>query len=319
MKWLKNTWQTTSQFVSTYFLLLIIVFGGSYWLFQGEDQIIEPYSYKDGEMAYSQNMMASDILQEASPMMAKTSRSSLGRSSGVTMPPVFNEALAAEETDRKIIKNGSLTLEVENTETAKMLAESGVKDLGGYITNLNSWEVRPGVLAYNLTTRIPVDKLEIAIVNLTKIGEKTGENFSVQDITAQYQDTESQLKNKRARQERLRNMMERETKNLADVLSIDRELNNVLNEIERLERTQRSRDDQVTFSRLQLSLNPAPQIGDLSGPEWNVGKSWKTAVNDLFHSLRGITDRVIKLLVYAPIWIPALFILWRIKRRFFRS
>ena len=251
---------------------------------------------------------------EAMPMMARSIEMS-GRVAKMIMPePVFADDFAPEETERKIIRNASLQVEVSDTETAQELVGNKVQELNGRITNLNSYEVRQGVLSYNFTVRVPSDMLNKAMEEFTKMGVKKSESINEQDITAQYTDTESRLKNLEVRRDRLRELMDRETDNLADVLQIDRELSNVQQQIENYERTLKRHDTNVAFSILNLSLQPEPQIGDFQTPEWTVKKSWKQSVNDLIISLQEILDNGIQLLVFAPIWIPILLVLWAIQR-----
>ena len=135
-----------------------------------------------------------------------------------------------------------------------------------------------------------------------------------QDITAQYADTANRITNLEARRDRLRELMERDTDNLNDVLSIDRELSSVQQQIENFERTLKQHDTNVSYSSVNLNLQPEPEIGDFSTPEWTPNRSWKQAVNDLIISLQDILDRAIQILVFAPIWFPVLFVIWIIQR-----
>jgi hypothetical protein len=208
-----------------------------------------------------------------------------------------------------------LNIEVDDTEITKDLVEEKVAELGGVITNMNSYEVRTGILSYNMTLRIPSGKLDAALENLASLGVKKSENFSSSDITTQYMDTENQIKNLETRRDRLRELMKFKTDNLSDVLQIDRELSSVQNQIENFQRTQNRRDNDVNFSTINLQIQPKPQIGDFSSPqEWNVEKTWTQSVNDLIHSLQNIAKRVIHIVVYAPIWLPILVLLWFIQR-----
>ncbi len=241
------------------------------------------------------------------PKMMMASRNSAGYIS-----PVDNGYIPNAE-DRKIIKNGSLSVEVADTEKARNEAEMQIESLGGEVTNMNSWEVRPGVLSYNFTVRIPSHKLEEAMEKLAFLGVKKSESIYTNDITASYQDTENQLENLRARRDRLRELMERETDNLGDVLNVDRELSNVQLQIENLERTQARRDTDVSHSTLNLSIMPETQIGDVSDPHWTVTKSWRMAINDLIQSAQSIADKFIIIIAYIPIWVPLLIILWILK------
>ena len=104
------------------------------------------------------------------------------------------------------IKNGNLSLQVGDTEEAKTLAENEVKNLEGSVTNMNSWQVRPGVLGYNMTIRIPAGNLETLLENLGKIGSRMSEGFNTQDITSQYQDTQARIANLETRRDRLRQL-----------------------------------------------------------------------------------------------------------------
>ncbi len=304
---MKNFLTATTFFIKGNFwrILVILVFG--VWFFDFD----APVTHFANEGVRMQKSKSYD--QVSSMDMAE--ESFMGKSRGGIIPPVFANDFDPDATERKIVKNASLTIEVDDTEESKNLAETEIKKLGGAVTNLNSWEARSGVLAYNLTIRVPSEKLEIAIKNLTKLGIKKGENFSTQDITSQYFDTENRLKNLRARRDRVRELMSRKTDNLRDVLEIDRELTKVQSEIENLEGTQRRRDVNVSFSTLRLTINPELQIGDFQNPEWSVSRSWKTAVNDFLNTGRNLVDKSIAIFVYFPIWISILLIFFFVRRR----
>lgn len=249
-------------------------------------------------------------MEESAPMMAK--------SRGISMPDFDggNNAFAVvSEEKRKVIKNASLNIETDDTEITKGLVEEKVAELNGVITNMNSYEVRTGILAYNMTLRIPSENLDKALGNIASLGVKKSESFSSNDITAQYMDAENQIKNLETRRERIRELMKFKTDNLSDVLQIDRELSSVQNQIENLQRTQNRRDNDVDFSTINLNIQPKPQIGDFSSPsEWNLERTWKASVNDLIHSLQNIAAKAVRIIVYIPIWLPILLILWFIQR-----
>ena len=134
-----------------------------------------------------------------------------------------------------------------------------------------------------------------------------------------YRDNESRLKNLQARRDRLRKLMDKETDKLSDILEIDRELANVQTEIENLERMLKRQDVDVAYSTLNLSINPEPQIGDFTTPDWSPKRSWRGAINDLINSSQKIFDGAVKVGAYAPIWIPILLILWFVQRKIRRG
>ncbi|MDH3324798.1 MAG: DUF4349 domain-containing protein [Candidatus Peregrinibacteria bacterium] len=308
---LQKLFSVAKDFVKQNFFLLIVIFGIGIYLLPESNF---PTPLRNSKMNLSmESGMDYEMIESSSPQMT------IGRGGGGIMPKVYtDQGFAPEEVNRKIVKNASLNLEVEDTDIAKDLATENVKEFGGLVTNLNSWQIRPGVLAYSMSMKVPAEKLDNLIESLVKLGVKKSENFNISDITAQYRDTENQLKNLEARRNRLRELMDRETDNLSDVLQIDRELSSVQLQIENLERTQQGRDDRVAYSTLNLNIQPEPAIGDFTTPDWHPERSWKEALNDLIFDSQQIIDKLIRLVVYAPIWIPILLILWVIKRRFIK-
>ncbi len=311
----KNLLCRTTRWIGNNLVLVTLLVAGviSFWP-EGNHEI---YMMKGNHMetaSYDMDFaMEESIQMNAMPTMGLRGRA--GGMAKMMMPPqAFADDFAPEETERKIIRNASLQVEVKDTETGKSEVEKLTKSLQGRITNLNSYEVRPHVLSYNFTVRIPAEKLDKAIAGFTALGIKKSESMNEQDITASYADTANRLKNLESRRDRLRELMERDTDNLADVLSIDRELSSVQQQIENFERTLTRHDTNVAFSTVNLSLQPEPEIGDFQTPEWTPNRSWKQAVNDLIISLQDILDRAIQILVFAPIWLPILLLIWVIQR-----
>lgn len=320
MKFIQNTFKKTLNWSKNHFWLSVIIVAGAFYFFSGNSGNVGIYQSRGG---FVTNDMS---LGESMPMSATSSyyesdaieESGMSKRSIGIMPPVFAQDIAPGE-EQKLVKNASLTIEVPDTKTARERVESTLKEIGGIVFNSNSWEVRPGVLQENLTLRIPAEKLDATMNQFSELGIKKSESMNVSDITAQYRDNVARIENLEARRERLRTMMDRDTENLSDVLQIDQELANVQNELDQLERTQKRNDNDVLYSTLNLTIQPEPQIGDLYDPTWSPKKTWRQSVNELLESLQDLADKAIKLVVFAPIWIPALLILWAIKRRFFKS
>lgn len=315
---LKSRFRSVNQFLKDYAFVLLLLLGGGLWLSGGTTNVYPEVMRSQSVSSfsgYSEKAMDMAMSDEAEPMFAR-SKQMIANS---IMPPQAQAQGFDPDglDDRKIIKNGSLQLEVENTEESLGLVSAELKAQKAYITHQNSWEIRRGTLAYNLTIRVPAGSLETLSKNLEKLGLKKSENYSTSDVTSQYRDTANRIKNLEVRRERLRELMGRETENVSDVLEIDRELSRVQTDIDNYTSTQKRRDTDVTYSSLQLTLNPEPEIGDFSSPDWNLESSWKTAVNDFFFDAREIVNKIIRVVVYTPIWLPILLIFWGLKRWMF--
>ena len=315
-----KTWlPRANKFIKDYALMLLLLVGGGYFLLGNSDVVYYAES-RLSNLSEVSSFRAESIMSDASvpEPMSMMGRAKSAVSGSLFVPEAQAQGFDPEAlNDRKIIKNGSLQLEVENTAESLTLVQAELANQEAYTTHQNSWEVRRGILAYNITIRVPAEKLETLSANLEKLGVKKSENYSTSDITAQYQDTANRIKNLEVRRERLRELMGRETEDVKDILEVDRELTRVQTDIDNYTSTQRQRDTDVTYSTLQLTLNPEPEIGDFSNPDWNLENSWKVAVNDFMHDARGIVDKLIRIGVYTLIWLPILLVLWGLKRWLF--
>ena len=315
LKTLKQKLTSGQHWVKDNWLLTFLILGGVWW-FWPESEIHFPEVVQE---SYRANQVASFDVAESVAAPALLSRSlSKSRVPNISLPVAEAQDFDPNLDDRKVIKNGNLNIEVPSPEALRETVEAKIKSLEAYISNLNSWEVRPGVLGYNFTVRVPAEKFEQALAELAALGVKKSESFNEQDITSQYQDTEAQIANLKVRRDGLRDLLERRTNKLSDLLSVDRELSQVQQQIERLERTQKTRDNQVSYSVINFSVQPEPQIGDVANPHWSVDRSWRQSVNKLIVALQDIADRGIYLVVFAPIWLPLL-VLFYFGRRFWKK
>ena len=109
----------------------------------------------------------------------------------------------AEETiaDKKIVKNGNITLKVGDTEWAVEKISKIAREKGGEVFTTNLYERIRGQKSGFVTIKVPVDKFEDTIKDIKKIATQVlSESTTGQDVTEQYVDLQAQLKNKKALQ-----------------------------------------------------------------------------------------------------------------------
>ncbi len=105
--------------------------------------------------------------------------------------------------NRLIIKNADLTLEVADTDIAIDRATQVVADVGGYIIN-SSIQYKDSWKYGTLTIGVPVDNFELALRKLRLIAERVkNETATGQDVTDEYVDMDSRLKNLQATRDRI--------------------------------------------------------------------------------------------------------------------
>jgi len=157
----------------------------------------------------------------------------------------------------KITKAAKLELEALDKEKAKSEIYKILKEYDGYVERLDSDEYVDGVIYYSFRLRIPRGQnFENFLKDLNALGDKKKDSYEINDITQEYSNTFVRIKNLKTRRNRLRKILELNTKNLDDVLSIDRELSRVQVEVNRLISTQLDWDNHVRFSIVDLTIIP---------------------------------------------------------------
>jgi hypothetical protein len=86
------------------------------------------------------------------------------------------------------------------------------------------------------------------------LGEVKSKNISVEDVTDRFYDLENRIKNKRILMERYQQYLE-EAESVEDLLSIERALNEVITEIERLEGSYKQLSNLIAYSTLNIELS----------------------------------------------------------------
>ncbi len=113
----------------------------------------------------------------------------------------------------------------------------------------NDWDKRR-----NLQIKIPVQHFENFISDLQKTGEKiTFLEIKSTDVTGDYYDVQARLKNKKALKERYLSLYQK-AKNISDILSIERQINDIQTGIDQLQGKLKWLQHKTTYGTLSLEL-----------------------------------------------------------------
>ena len=129
-------------------------------------------------------------------------------------------------------------------------------DFSGWIDNSSLYENY-----LSITIRVPAESLDAFLQMTGELGEVQSRSISADDVTDYYFDTETRLETLRILQERYTEYL-KTAENMEDIISIERELNNVISEIESMERTIRRLDGQISYSTVYFygELPPEEQV-----------------------------------------------------------
>ena len=161
--------------------------------------------------------------------------------------PAFSDS-PSDLQDRKLVKTGSVTLEVESLSAADSAIEKWCASFGGYISDSSSWQTNA-----NYTVKIPSGRFDEAMKTAGNLGILKEHSISTQDVTEQFYDLQTRLSNKKVMRDNLRKYLS-QAKDVKDMLQIEKELNSVLSDIEFMEGRMKRLSNQIDYSTISVSV-----------------------------------------------------------------
>jgi len=234
-----------------------------------------------------------------------------------TPRPVADLGLAPLE-ERMIISRASLSLVVKDVEGSLEEIRAIVEGLGGYVVSSNSWYEKEQLRA-RLTVRVPAKELDAALERFKALAiEVERESISGEDVTEEYTDLESRLRNLEAAEKQLLKIME-QAEETEDVLAVYRELVNIRGQIEQTKGRMQYLERMSAMATIDLDLIPDVLAKPLVAAGWRPAGTLAAALRALIRTLQLIADMAIWFVVYAlPILILVaipLALLWFAWRR----
>ncbi len=177
---------------------------------------------------------------------------------------VFEEALdievnqdlkvppANQVIERKLIRNGSMTIEVKEIISAKAEVEKICKLFNGYTSSesKNNFDDR---IQYDQTIRVPAKLFDSLLNAIEKIAKKVEtKSINSEDVTEEFIDVEARLKTKKELELRYREIL-KQAHTVADIVSIENQIATVRSEIESMEGRLNYLKNQIAFSTLNLT------------------------------------------------------------------
>ena len=241
----------------------------------------------------------------------------VGESAYQVASPLPSLPAAPPFGDSKIIKSGNLSLLVKNTEQAAQQIDTIRTTLGGQPGNASFHEYSPGVKTGNITIWVPSDKFDQAMGEIKKLALRVeNESVNVQDVSAQFVDISSRLKNLKAAEAAYVEIMKRSGK-ISEVLEVTRALNDTRSQIEQLQGQLDYLTRQVALSSINVYLTQEAMPGVVTN-EWRPLTILKSAAKEALNDLTDFLDMLLVMLVRLPIMLLYLawygFLLWVVYR-----
>jgi hypothetical protein len=221
-----------------------------------------------------------------------------------------------------IVRTAQLTLTTSEFERVRDRIEAILKRHQGYIGALSVMAPDGAARTLEATLRVPADQLEAATTELKTLGRVESESQSGEEVTRQYVDLEARLINARNTEQRLTDLLRQRTGKLADVLAVEKEIDEVREKIERMEAEKKGLGNRVDFGTLTVRVNEDYKAQIQIAPSSFLRRLQNAGVEGYRSMIHGLVGVIEALLSYGPsvlIWAGLLFfpvrIAWRRLRR----
>ena len=219
--------------------------------------------------------------------------------------PELVEGPSATDYERKLIRTGNVSLEVQTVSDAEEKISAWAKGLGGYITNANTWEG-----GANFTVRVPSSRFDTAMAQAGDFGKITNRSVNSQDVSDNYYDLQSRLQTKYILRDKLSSYLS-QAKDIKDLLEIERQLNSVIEEIKSTESRFKRLSGQIDYSTIYIDMHYERGKDETGIILPNVKDSWNEFVSNVIGFFWGLVKLLFYIVIYGiPVVAVAAFFFW---------
>ena len=218
-------------------------------------------------------------------------------------------------TERIIVRNADVSLVVKDVVQSRDEIEALAVRLGGWMVNSNISGEEVEMRGW-MSIRIPSERFDQALAELRALAVRvTSESTSTEDITEEYVDLQSRLRNAEATESQYLTLLDRAEK-VEDILQIYNSLSQIRYEIEQIKGRIQYLEQISAMSLITINLTPEISLGPLVPPGWSASEALNAAVRGLTTFGQGLGTAFIWIGIFSPIWGTVLGItLWRRRKK----
>lgn len=223
---------------------------------------------------------------------------------------------------RMIVRTANVKIVVADTAKTVDAITQSIEAQGGYVAGSHIW--RDGeLLRATLTLRVPSDKLTPTLTAIRTFAKRVeNETISSEDVSQEYVDLESQLRNLEATETELRELMtdiRKNAKKAQEVLEIHQQITAIRAQIEQIKGRMRYLGQVTSLSAVSLEIAPNLIAQPVVQPGWQPVVTMKDASRALVRVLQSMATMLIWMLIYVvPIvgmLVLAGTLVWKVIRR----
>jgi len=204
--------------------------------------------------------------------------------------------------DRLVIKNADLSIVVADVEARMQAIQSMAEEMGGRLVSSNVSQTFANngakVPQAVMVIRVPSEKLDEALKEIKAgVVEVQYETISSQDVTAEYVDLQSRLKNLEAAETQLARILE-EAQNTEDVLNVFNQLTSIREQIEVVKGQIKYYEESAALSAVSVQVIAEETIQPIEIAGWKPQGVAREAIQDLIYFSQDFVDFLIRFVLY---------------------
>ena len=179
---------------------------------------------------------------------------------------VSDDADESAENGQKIIKTVDINAETRQFDESLEWIKKHVKEYDG---NIDNSYVDTGNISYpdyrknaHFTIRIPADKLDGFLNTIGDNLNVTFRNENMQDVTEEYDDTESRIKTLKIEEENLNELMKK-AKSVEDMIKIEDKLSQVRSELQNISRRLSRLNNKIAYSTVNINITEVKDLTEV--------------------------------------------------------
>lgn len=202
---------------------------------------------------------------------------------------------------RMIIRTANVSMIVRDAADVLHRITVMVEGRGGYVADERQWRDQEQTRA-TVTVRVPSAQLTPVLTSLRGLAVRVdNETISGQDVSQEFTDLGSQLKNLQATEVELRELLttvRQRTQKASQILEIFNELTRVRGEIEQAQGRMNYLSKMTTYATITVDLVPDALATPVVQPGWQPVATAKAALRSLLNTMKAVADVAIWLGLY---------------------
>ena len=210
--------------------------------------------------------------------------------------------------DSKIRKSGTVNLIVDDLDKANENISDILDGYNGSIISSNE-SGQGNSKSISVTIKVPVEYFEDVYEEVQDVGtEVEYASYYTDDVTMEYTDLESRLRNLQVAENQLIKILET-AETVEDTLAVYNQLTNTRSQIEVIKGQLKYLDSQVDYSYLTVNLSLSDVGKDVKDEKWEPFGVFKNAISSLVDFGIFIVNGLIWVFVFLPVVLIPIFII----------